>query len=375
MKGQCSVNIESMAAEHDRAERDDAVPSPVRTLLVEDREGFAYFIRDILMRKNRGRFDLKVASTLEGGLQILMSETIDVLLLDLGLPDSGRIETFERVQVVSPGTPVIILTVLDDDDLALQAMRLGAQDYLVKDETTEDLLLRSIRYSLERARTQRTLHQLSARLLELQDEERRRMARALHESTAQSLAVLSMNLAALQSRAGGLPEEMRQLIEDSVESVHSCSREIRTMSYLLHPPLLDEVGLPCAVREYVDGFAARSGIRVDLELPVDLKRLPRETETALFRVMQECLTNIHRHSGSHTASVRITDGDDGTTLCVRDRGKGIAGSVLTAGHDANVALGVGIAGMQERLRQLDGRLNIESGEQGTTVTAFFPLRG
>jgi len=347
---------------------------PVRALLVEDSEGFAYFIRDALMRKNAGRFELGEATTLEEGLGALLSQDIDVVLLDLGLPDSVRIDTFKRIHAASPETPIIILTVLNDDEVALQAMRLGAQDYLIKDQVTENLLLRSIRYALERARSQKTLHQLSARLLELQDEERRRVARALHESTAQSLAALSLNLSALHSRAEALPEDLRELIEESVRFVNQCSQEVRTMSYLLHPPLLDEMGLSGAVREYVDGFADRSGIRVDLELPADLARLPRETETALFRVMQECLTNIHRHSGSPTASVQITDEEGGMTLSVRDAGRGAAGRTPANGESANIVFGVGIAGMQERLRQLGGRLHIESSESGTAVSAFFPLK-
>lgn len=366
---------DKMAVNPAHGSGDAVLPCLVRTLLVEDSEGFAYFIRDALMRKNRGRFELREATTLEDGLAVLSSEEIDVLLLDLGLPDSSRIDTFKRAHAASPETPVIILTVLNDDVLAIRAMRLGAQDYLIKDQITENLLLRSIRYALERAGSQKTLHQLSARLLELQDEERRRVARALHDSTAQILAALSLNLSALHSRTAGLPEDLQVLIGESVDLVGRCSQEVRTMSYLLHPPLLDEMGLSGAVREYVDGFAARSGIRVDLELPPDLKRLSRETETALFRVMQECLANIHRHSGSPTASVQIASGNERITLTVRDSGKGIGGSGLTDGQDSNVMLGVGIAGMRERLRQLGGRLNIESGAGGTTVRACFPLGG
>jgi signal transduction histidine kinase len=370
------VSIDSIVAGHGPVEHGDAVPArPVHALLVEDSEGFAYFIRDVLMRKNVGRFELKEATTLADGLAALLSDSVDVILLDLGLPDSTRIETFKRVHAASPETPVIILTVLNDDDVALEAMRTGAQDYLIKDQITENLLLRSIRYALERARSQKTLHQLSARLLELQDEERRRVARALHESTAQSLAALSLNLSALQSRADALPRDLRELIEESAGFVDGCSQEVRTMSYLLHPPLLDEMGLSGAVREYVDGFAGRSGIRVDLELPADLERLPRETETALFRVMQECLTNIHRHSGSPTASVQIAREERGITLNVRDAGRGAAGRTPADGEGASIVFGVGIAGMQERLRQLGGRLHIQSSEKGTAVSAFFPFRG
>ena len=349
-------------------------PAPaIRVLLVEDNLGFAYYIRDLLMRQNRGRYTLEEAHTLSEGMEILCRGSVDILLLDLGLPDSVRIQTFSRAHAQSPLTPTVILTVLDDDDVAKQAVRAGAQDYLVKDEVDGTLLIRSIAHALERARNQKALHDLSARILQLQDEERRRIARELHDATAQNLAALSMNLSVLGERADSMDPDCRAALRDSVLCVAMCTRELRTMSYLLHPPLLDEVGLAGAVREYADGFAARSGIRVDLELPAGLGRLPKTAETTLFRVMQESLANILRHSGSPTASIQFVLSPSAIQLEVRDAGHGIPPEKRPEADGEVGGLGVGIRGMFERVRQLGGSLKVQTGPNGTTVRASLPL--
>jgi signal transduction histidine kinase len=344
----------------------------VCVLLIEDNKGFAYFIRDVLTRQSRGRFVLKESATLEQALDILKHEDVDVILLDLGLPDSVGFSTFVRTRAGAPHVPVIVLTVMDDDALAIRAMRQGAQDYLVKEQIDRNLLVRSIRYAMERAHIDRAVRTLSARLLRLQDEERRRIALALHDSTAQSLAALSMNLSLLGAMKERLPEEARALAAECIEYCDACANELRTTSYLLHPPLLDELGLAGAVREYADGFAVRSGIRVDLEIQRDLARLPEAIETALFRVIQEGLTNIHRHSGSRTASIRLGLADRQVVAEIRDTGCGIPLERMPESHGYS-GVGVGIAGMTERMRQLEGRLEIETSESGTRVTATLPL--
>jgi len=224
----------------------------------------------------------------------------------------------------------------------------------------------------DRKRAEQELRQLSGRLMRLQDEERRRIARELHDSTAQALAALLMNLGAVQRSAARLGKKARQALAESLDLAKQCSQEVRTVSYLLHPPLLEELGLISALRHYVDGYTQRSGIRVELEAPPDFGRLPQEIELALFRVVQECLTNVHRHSGSPTARVRLAREFDGVRLEVRDEGRGIPPEKLGRAGQVLPGLGVGIAGMQERLRQLGGRLGIVSGDRGTTVTAIIP---
>jgi len=346
---------------------------PIRVLLVEDNLGFAYGIRDILMRQEAGRFALDEARTLAGGLAVLEQGGIDVLLLDLGLPDSNRIRTFDVAHARAPRLPIIILTVLDDDAIALHAVRAGAQDYLLKERIDRHLLVRAIRYAVERARADNALRVLSARLMDLQDAERRRIARDLHDSTGQTLAALSMNLSLLARRASTLDPDAKGILSECAVLARRCSDELRTMAYLLHPPLLDELGLVGAVRDYCDGFAERSGIRVDLAVPPDLGRLPKEAETALFRIMQESLTNVHRHSGSRTASIRIVRQPTEFRLEVQDTGTGVRPESLQAATGG--AAGVGIAGMRERVGQLGGRLEIKSGPGGTTVIAVLPAIG
>jgi signal transduction histidine kinase len=224
----------------------------------------------------------------------------------------------------------------------------------------------------ERKRAESALSELSARLLQLQDEERRRLARELHDTTAQELAALTMNISLLQRYEPGQNEKFQRLLGDSLALAEKATQEIRTLSYLLHPPELDAVGLAAAVREYAAGLARRSGLRVDVSLPPELERLPRETELVFFRVVQESLANVLRHSRSETAIIEFTRNENEITLEVRDQGRGLPAEKLSSANEPG-GLGVGIAGMRERLRQLGGKLEIISGTGGTTVRAIAPL--
>ncbi len=208
-----------------------------------------------------------------------------------------------------------------------------------------------------------TLAQLSGRLLEMQDEERRRIARELHDSTGQNLGALSIGLSMLLSTLA-IDSRTRDAIQESVALADSCIREIRTMSYLLHPPLLDELGLTSGLRAYADGYSERTGIQLALDLPSHMPRLPQAIEIALFRIAQEGLANIHRHSGSRTAHLRLKQEPDHVELETVDFGHGLTSASR---------IGVGIAGMRERARQLGGRLTIASSETGTTLHVFLPL--
>src|SRR5579859_7845411 len=215
------------------------------------------------------------------------------------------------------------------------------------------------------------LRDLSARLLQMQDEERRRIARELHDSVGQMLAALGMNLSAVRNDIDHLARTAATLT-DSESLVQEMVTEVRTISHLLHPPLLDEAGLSSALRWYVNGFAQRSGIKVDLDLPDDFRRLPAEMETAIFRVVQESLTNIHRHSDSQMAKIVLRHHKGEVLVEVEDHGKGIPQDKLELMASAGTP-GVGIRGMRERLRQLGGTLKIESGPSGTIVTVQIPI--
>ena len=216
------------------------------------------------------------------------------------------------------------------------------------------------------------LQELSTRLLQSQDEERKRISRNLHDSAGQYLAAVQMRLGVIEDHITHSPqaETLKALVADAQEAVSECSKEIRTISYLLHPPTLDLTGLASAIEWYSDGFSERSGIRVDLEISPSLDRLPQELELTIYRVVQESLTNIHRHSGSKWAGIRLIREQDEITLEVADRGRGMA-PISTNNRQMHV--GVGISGIRERVRQLNGQLAIESGPQGTKVRATFRL--
>jgi PAS domain S-box-containing protein len=216
------------------------------------------------------------------------------------------------------------------------------------------------------------LRQLSGRLLKLQDEERRRIARELHDSTGQNLTALQINLSLLDGVVDGTNEEGARLLRDTRSLADRCCTEIRTISYLLHPPLLDEVGLAFAVKWFVEGFSKRTGIPVETHIPEEFPRLSSEAETSLFRVVQEAMSNVHRHSGATHAWVDLSAGDRDVLLHIRDDGTGMPPELVEAVNRANSSLGVGLAGMRERLAQLGGRLIVTSDSTGTTVRATIP---
>jgi signal transduction histidine kinase/ABC-type uncharacterized transport system substrate-binding protein len=216
------------------------------------------------------------------------------------------------------------------------------------------------------------LQGLTARLLRSQDDERRRIARELHDVTAQNLGTITINLAGLLQNHFRPSDVLRILNECRALSQQSLD-ELRTLSYLLHPPMLDQAGLVFALEWYIDGFIKRSGIRVGLVVSPDLSRLQPEIEIALFRVVQECLINIHRHSGSSTAEIRLERQGGRMVLEVKDQGRGLPANGEVGEAADIVSIGVGIPGMRQRLSQLGGSLEIETGDQGTTVRAVVPL--
>ena len=213
---------------------------------------------------------------------------------------------------------------------------------------------------------------LSVRLMTLQDEERRRIARDLHDSTGQTLSALKMAVASLQHSVNGTPGISR-FIDDLNALADEALREIRTTSYLLHPPLLDEAGFASAARWFVEGFSKRSNIEVECDIPQHSERLSKECELVLFRVLQESLTNVHRHSGASTASVTLTMDQGRLELQVSDDGSGIEPTQLQQVYEPGRQLGVGIAGMRERVRKLGGRLELQSSKAGTKVSVSLPM--
>jgi PAS domain S-box-containing protein len=300
---------------------------------------------------------------------------------------TGRCEVYEKAYLTKDGRRISILlgaSIIDrserDPEVSAFVADLtslkAAQEALSKanDELEKKILERTAALEaeiVERKRAEMSLRELSARLLRSQDEERRHMARELHDHAGQALSVLGINLATLCNTARDRDPKIMRLAAESRELSDNLSKEIRTLSYLLHPPLLDEVGLESALRWYVEGFSERSEIKVDLELPAEPSRLPKELELVIFRVVQESLTNIHRHSGSPSARICLSRSENLVEFEISDRGKGISADkqreMITARS------GVGVRGMEERVRQFGGTLQITSSPEGTKVTGVLPL--
>jgi two-component system, NarL family, sensor kinase len=221
----------------------------------------------------------------------------------------------------------------------------------------------------ERASAEEVLRALPRRLLEAEDAERRRIARELHDSTAQDLIGVMLALDTLRERLDWQPvTESQRELGDGIAVLERCAHDLRTLAYVLHPPILDEMGLVGAIRDYVEGFGQRTGISIVLDLQGDFGRLPELQELVLFRVVQECLVNIHRHSGSRTASIRLARDPVSVRLEVSDTGQGAPLGSFTAGG----GVGVGIAAMHERVHMVGGQLEIDSGPSGTNVRALMP---
>lgn len=214
--------------------------------------------------------------------------------------------------------------------------------------------------------------EFSARLLKVQDEDRRRIARELHDGVGQLLAAISMNVGFVAKERHTLSSDAARRIEENAALIQQASADIRTVSYLLHPPLLDEMGLSSALRWYIDGFAERSKMRVALEMPPDLGRLSQDSELVLFRIAQECLTNVHRHAKGSSVFIKLSNVGGKLAMEIRDNGRGID-QALQKQIAAGQAAGVGLRGMRERVCAIRGTFAIESSESGTSVLVTLPL--
>jgi signal transduction histidine kinase len=245
---------------------------------------------------------------------------------------------------------------------------LGERDLELMEQVTHMAAI-----AIESHRNEEELREFSRRLCQSQDEERRRIARELHDSTGQTLAVLEINLSRVKAAISTRGREFDEILSQSISLTRSIADELRTLSYLLHPPMLDECGLNAAIRSYVSGINQRNGLHVEVEIPEDLRRLSEEAELAIFRIVQASLTNVHLHSGASEANVKIEQNLDGVTTAVSDQGHGIPEGVLD--HTSRIrTVGIGITGMRERVKQLGGHLEIKTGRGGTTVKATIPNR-
>jgi len=304
--------------------------------------------------------DTPVALALSTGVCCHEEEVI------IGRPDGSRVHVSVHIDPIrNPRDGQIIGVVNFFSDLTERKRQEAEREYLLREAETRSAELQKAREELESKIEQRTiaLRHLSSQLMHVQDEERRRIARELHDSVGQYLAALGMSVTRLEkakgSTASTILTECRQLLD-------RCMNETRTLSHLLHPPLLDEAGFESAARIYVKEFARRSGIEVDISLNLPY-RLPADAEILLFRVLQESLTNIHRHSGSNRANIRAGIDGQAVSLEIRDYGRGISQEVLEHFKTSGNGVGIGLAGIRERLREVDGKLELSSTSEGTIL--------
>lgn len=276
----------------------------------------------------------------------------------------GNVSLLER-----PLRPATLLSA------AHSALRARQRQYEIRDHLQQRKMseeaLRRAHDELESLVEQRTaaLRRLSTHLLRVQDEERRRIARELHDSLGQFLTATKINLDLLAQDSPQSTERLR----DAQQLLDRAISDTRTLSHLLHPPLLDEAGLSSAARWYVEGFGQRSGIATTLDIPADLQRLPATIETALFRILQESLTNVHRHSGSRAVDVKLAADDSAARLTIRDYGSGIPPKLLERFRQDGTNVGVGLAGIRERIKELGGTLDIQSTASGTLIAVEIPI--
>ena len=285
-------------------------------------------------------------------------------------------------QICAEHTAVIpdesYLALRNDDERFRNIARLQQKDQMyealrrTKEELEKEVTARF--QAEQRLRvSEESLRDLSNNLLRTQDEERRRLGRELHDSVGQYLAAMKMSLNLLKFDVESKVEGSDRQVDECVQLVEECIKEIRTISYLLYPPMLEERGLRTAIEWYLQGFEERSKIKVTLEIPSDLGRLSRDVELCVFRVLQESLTNVHRHSGSPVARIRVSVESGTVRVEIKDEGTGIQPGALNHTQHVIEMLGVGLRGMNERVRQLGGKLELNSTEKGTSVSAKVPF--
>lgn len=340
-------------------------------LLVDDQP--AKLLTYEAMLSELGENLIKACSGMEA-LQQLLKHDIALVLMDVSMPGMDGLEAAQMIHQHPrfQNVPIIFVSGIHVRDVdGLRGYEHGAVDYIPV-PIIPQLLRAKVRVFTELHRKTRQLEYLTARMTVLQDEERRRIARELHDSVGQLIAAIHMNSTLVRAESHKLSEEGAKRLLQNIEIEEELSREIRTISHLLHPPLLDEAGLGSALRCFVAGFAERSKIDARLDISEEFPRLPSEVELSIFRVVQECLTNIHRHAASPTALIHIRLEGATIRVIIEDAGKGMSVDSESA-FVASGQTGVGLRGMRERLRLLGGTLQLHSDKFGTRVTAVVPV--
>ncbi len=361
-----------------------SVTTPFQVLLVEDNPIDTQIVKALILT-SQGEFECKSTESLAGALECIAANRFDAILLDFNLPDCEGIDTFLQLEKYAAEVAIIPLTATDDDDLAVEAVRRGAQDYLVKGAVTGPLLLRSLRYSIERKQIREALERardeleirvaertaelsaLSHRLVEAQETERRKIARELHDEIGQALTGLKLVLGTALRQSD---EKRLESLVQAQSILSDLMGRVRDLSLDLRPSVLDDLGLLHALLWHIERYAKQTGVQVEFTHDgLDGLRFRSEIETSAFRIVQEALTNVARYAAVDRADLRAEATEGVLTIQIKDRGAGF--NVESA---LNAHRSIGLAGMRERARLLNGSLTIDSTPgKGTSVTARLPL--
>lgn len=351
----------------------------LRILLIEDNPTEALLIGEGLAELDEFAHELVRVERLSEGVDASRASRFDVVLLDLGLPGYTGIETFREFQKQQPDVPVLVLTGLEDTQVSLLALHEGAQDYVIKRDIQSSVLGRAIRYAVERHRLGRQLERslerlrmLTVRQQNVREQERVRISRELHDELGQKMSALKMDMSWVETRLRAPPTtDSIPAVQDRVlvalQLADNVIESVQRLAFELRPSALDHLGLTGAIREESRRFEARTGIRMRLLLPDDLKIGDTEFSTMFFRVFQELLTNVARHAKAGDVSVRFAETDGELLMQVADDGIGLPPGAL----ESNTSLG--LLGMQERVAAQNGRITFESSAaEGTTVSVSVP---
>ncbi len=336
----------------------------IKILLIEDNPGDARLIQEYLSDLKNIEYSLQTADKLQIGIEILENEFIDVVLLDLNLPDSQGLTGVEQVFNIAPNIPVIVLTGLNDETTAINAVKMGAQDYLVKDKVESELLIRSIRYAIERKRAEEDHQKLleqrirSLSIIEAQENERRRISRELHDGLGQLLSAAKLNFGMIDFVNSSNKEKTTEIVKQVDSIISKAIVEARRIAHDLRPTTLDDFGLIPALRILCQEFSKITGIKVKFQVSPALERIDPKVEIAIYRIIQESFNNISKYAESTEVSLDLYRNEQQVFVRVKDNGKGFDPESVTKAKKAGT--GFGLLNMKERAELIGGKVEIIS---------------
>jgi len=336
----------------------------IKILLIEDNPGDARLIKEYLSDVKNVAFDLQISDRLNAGIDILEEEIVDIVLLDLKLPDSEGLNSLDKIFAAAPYVPIVVLTGLNDETTAIKAVQMGAQDYLVKDKVESDLLIRSIRYSIERKRAEEEHQKLlehrirSLAIIEAQENERRRISRELHDGLGQLLSAAKLNLGMIDFVNGQDRSKSNDIVKQVDTIISKAIVEARRIAHDLRPTTLDDFGLIPALRILCQEFSKQTGIKVKFQVSQALERIEPKVEIAVYRIIQESFTNISKYAEANEVLLDLYRMDNVVHVRVKDNGKGFDMNNVT--KDKKLGSGFGLLNMKERAELIGGKAEILS---------------